>query len=181
MKKDFCLNPHWSHTKVSALIVILILFSGCTNTSTKATRAQTAPDLKNVTLNITDLAGRPARLVNGMFKGDHLIINVVREAAADLNQDGLIDGAIIIFENSGGSGNFRELCLLLNNGNHLIQADQAYIGDRIGITDLNINKNVITINYLDRNKNDPYSIAPYIKKKVCYRVKGGKLDKLNIK
>ena len=128
---------------------------------------------------MTDLAGKPAKLVNGVFEGDHLRMHVLREVTADLNQDGLIDGLVIIFIDSGGSGNFRELCLMLNNGNRLVQTDKAFIGDRIKILNLEVNGNIVAVDYMDRSDKDTYNIKPYIKKRVQYYVRGTKLEKLS--
>ncbi len=182
MIKSFTLNRIFSKTIAGSLILFIGLFCGCvSNTSTKENNAQEFPNLKDITLSITDLAGKSAKLKNGTFKGDHLLIHVLYEAVADFNNDGLIDGVIIIFENSGGSGNFRELCLMFNNGDKLVQADQAFIGDRIKITSLNIDGNIITIDYMDRGENDAYSIDPYIKKRVRYRVQEVQLKQLSVK
>jgi len=134
--------------------------------------------LRNSTLNIKDLGGKSAKLINGLFEGDHLYIQVLYEATADLNKDGLIDGVLIIYENFGGSGNSRELCLMLNKGTKIVQVDQKFLGDRIKIRNLKIKGNVITIDYLDRDENDSLSDSPYIKKRIRYQVQGTKLKKL---
>ncbi len=167
---------------ITGLFILLfgLLYSCENHTLSKENKIQEAPDLKNITLNITDLANKPAKLVNGTFNGDHLRIFVLREATADLNQDGLIDGVVIIFRDSGGSGNYRELCLILNNGKKLVHTDRAFIGDRIKITNLNINDNIITVDYMDRGEKDSMAAKPYIKKRIQYHVRGIKLEQLSV-
>jgi len=165
---------------LSAFFMISGFFSGCAcKESAEVDGGENSPDLQNIELDIRDLAGKPARLVNGVFEGDHLHIEVLQEETADLNQDGLIDGVVIIVENSGGSGNFREICLMLNNGNKLIHTDMVFIGDRIRVTNFQIDENIIMIDYIDRAENDAFSIDPYIGKRVYYRVQGKKLRRIN--
>ncbi len=166
---------------ISGLIICLSGFvSGCVNSaSEEEIKAQESPNLKDVMLNITDMTGKPAKLVNGLFKGDHLRIHVLREAAGDLNQDGLIDGTVVIFENSGGSGNFRKLCLMLNNGKELAHTDTVSIGDRVKITSLEINDNTITVDYMDRAPGEGMITEPHIKKRVSYHVRGIKLEQVS--
>ena len=164
-------------------LFLLSLVFGCHSDKQSAwqkeARAQKSPDLKNITLRMTtDMAGEPAKLVNGDYQGDHLSVHVLRTATADFNQDGLIDGAVIIWRNSGGSGNFREICLMSSNGKEMVQSDQVFIGDRIKIVNLNIDENIIMVDYMDRGEGDAFSINPYIKKKIQYRVRGNKLEQL---
>ena len=85
---------------------------------------------------MTDLADQPAKLAAGHYEGDHLSVHVLRSSTADFKRDGLIDGALVVWVNSGGSGNFRVLALILNDGGNLVQTDEAFLGDRIKITDL---------------------------------------------
>lgn len=161
------------------MLVLLGLVTACQvdkhGARPRGATAQESPDLRNITLKIKDLAGKPARLVNGAFQGDHLSIRVLRTATADLNRDGLIDGAVIVLVNSGGSGNFRTLCLLMNDGEKMVHTDGTSIGDRIRITDLNIDGGTITVDYMDRALKDSFAVEPYVKKRRQYRVRGMKL------
>jgi hypothetical protein len=143
------------------------------------TSSPSEPDLQNVTLKkIRDLEGKPAQLKNGSFKGDHLRVHLLKTATGDLNQDGAIDGVAVVLKDTGGSGNFRELCLLLSNGRELHHADTAFIGDRIKVTKLEIAERMVVVDYLDRAFGESYADAPHIQKRLTYRVRGGKLVKL---
>jgi len=137
------------------------------------------PNLRNVTLSkMKDLKDRPAKLKNGSFEGDHLSVRLLEAATADLNRDGAIDGVAVVVSNSGGSGNFRELCLLLGNGRKLRHVDTACIGDRIKVTKLEIAEGIVEVDYLDRATEESYAVAPHIQKRVRYHVRGGRLVKL---
>ena len=144
----------------------------------KAAVPQVSPDMRNLSLQMEDLAGKPVRLINGRFQGDHLSVSVLKTATADLDQDGLTDGVIIIFENSGGSGNFRTLCLLMNNGKKMVHTDEKFIGDRIRITSLKIDAGTIIVDYLDRSPDESFAVEPHIRKRVNYRVRGIKLERI---
>lgn len=48
----------------------------------------------------------------------------------DFNRDGLRDAAVVISEGEGGSGDFRALAFLINDGRHLIHRASHYLGDR---------------------------------------------------
>jgi hypothetical protein len=133
----------------------------------------------NFTYAEHDLSGNPAVLKNGLFKGDHLSVKVLLTATGKLNADETNDGVAICLVDGGGSGNFRELCLLLNNDNKGVHADTASIGDRIKVTALKITDGKVTVNYLDRGPKDAMATAPYLNKTVCFRVENDKLIKEN--
>ncbi len=165
----------WNQLSLIVTIIMTMSLLGCQST----TRTQAPlPDPQNITLAIEDLAGNPAKLKNGSFEGDHLTIQVLKSAVGDLNQDGLADAAIIILENTGGSGNFRDLCLLLNRDGSLVHVDSATLGDRIEITSLTLNGEIITVRYLDRKPTESFAVKSTVKKKVRYRVQEGKLEKI---
>jgi len=54
----------------------------------------------------------------------------------DFNRDGLKDTAVIIHESEGGSGNFRSLAFLINDGTRLVHKQYAYLGDRVIVNSL---------------------------------------------
>jgi hypothetical protein len=172
-------NRQIRRSTMTSLLLALGMIVGCQPQSATSVKTVPAPDLQNVTLQMHDLAGKTVKLVDGAFKGDHLEVQVLKTAIADFNEDGLMDGAILAWEDSGGSGTFRVLCLLLNNGNTMVNTDKVYIGDRIKITDLVIDQGTLTVHYLDRAIEDAYAIEPYLKRVVQYRVQGEKLKKIS--
>jgi len=158
---------------VGAIMVIMLLVGCQTAITTKS-----LPDPRNTTLTLNDLVGQPATLENGVFAGDHLTVQVLESAVGDLNQDGLSDAVIVILKNTGGSGNFRDLCLLLNVNGELEHTDSVTLGDRIKVTSLALNSEIITVQYLDRKPGDSLAMEPSVPKKVRYRVKENKLEKI---
>ena len=165
----------WNQINLIVTVIMTMSLLGCQ--STTMTQAP-LPDPQNVSLAIEDLAGNPAKLKNGSFEGDHLTVQILKSAVGDLNQDGLADMVITILENTGGSGNFRDLCLLLNRDGKLAHVDSVTLGDRIEITSLTLNGEIITVRYLDRKPTEPFAVKPTVQKKVRYRVQKGKLKKI---
>jgi len=78
------------------------------------------------------------KLVNGEYaepgmlyvKYDH------QYARGDFNHDGLQDAAVIITESGGGSGNFRQMAFLINDGEKLVHQSTEYLGDRVKINSI---------------------------------------------
>jgi len=140
---------------------------GCQSTSPNKTEAA---KLKNVTLNIKDLSGNPAVLVDGKYEEAHLFVQVLDTVVADFNYDGLPDGLLLIVENTGGTGSFYKLCLVFNNGIKMVQTDEFLVGDRIKVTNLDVDGNKLTLTYLDRKKNEPFSKKPHVKKTIQLKI-----------
>ena len=132
-------------------------------------------DLQNFEHREKDLAGKPAVIKNGVFSGDHLDIRVMLTAEGDLDGDGDLDGVVVCVIDGGGSGNFRELCLLINHQGKLTHTERAQLGDRIRVNALSITKGVVEVNYLDRKPDEAMAVAPTVAKRVRYVVKGGTL------
>lgn len=65
---------------------------------------------------------------NLYFEGHHVY--------GDFNRDGLKDAAVIISEGEGGSGDFRALAFLINDGHRLVHRASHYLGDRVIINSL---------------------------------------------
>lgn len=182
MKVTYNFNPIHSTLITCFFILVSFITTACQvdkqSIHQKVDKSQVSPDILNLSLRMKDLEGNPVKLINGAFQGNHLSIKVIQTATADLNRDGLLDCAIIIFENYGGSGNFRKLYLLINNGKEIIHTDEKFIGDRIKITNLNISKGTIIVEYLDRDIDESFAVVPHIKKSVKYYVNEMKLERL---
>ena len=135
-------------------------------------------DFNNFTHQEKDLAGVQAVVQNGSSTGDHLTIKVLMGAEGELNADAHSDAVAVCLLNGGGSGNFRELCLLLSDGKQLLHTDTAQLGDRIRMKSVAILDGVITVSYLDRRPDQSMAAPPTVEKRQRYRVKGRKLIKL---
>ena len=72
----------------------------------------------------------------------------------DFNQDGLKDAAVIIIQNEGGSGEFRSLAFLINDGTQLIHKQSVGLGDRVIINSLKERKGKVVIDMFAHKESD---------------------------
>jgi hypothetical protein len=123
----------------------------------------------------------PVKLVDGKlnFSDPANNLKVVGQlieppAFGDLNGDGLTDAVLIIAANTGGSGTFHELIVVLAQKG---QAADLLVGDRIQEKQLTIQDGKIILEYLRAGKNDPLC-CPSEHAKTTYQFQNGKLTVL---
>ena len=68
-------------------------------------------------------------------------------AFGDLNGDGKKDAAVIINENTGGTGQIRILAVVINQNGKPYNIASQKLGDRISINSININSEVVTVDF----------------------------------
>jgi hypothetical protein len=97
-------------------------------------------------------------------------------ASGDLNGDGADDVASIVTHDAGGSGTFYYLVAAFANAGRLQGLNAQYLGDRIKVTDVAVDSaGVITVEYLDRGPNEPFSAPPDIQAFKQFRAVDGRL------
>ena len=120
-------------------------------------------------------------LKNGVFEKDAAPGTPLKEkytilsnmsAVGDLNGDNVNDEAGILILNSGGSGVFAYLVAKIDNEG----TNGVFIGDRIEIKGISIDKGIITVVYMDRGINEPMATTPTISKTRNYIVVDGNLQ-----
>ncbi len=87
------------------------------------------------------------------------------ELVTDLNNDGRDDIVFLITHQPGGSGTFYYAVAALNTENGYTGSQGYFLGDRIApqTTELSQNprhKNVVVVNYADRNPGEPMTTQP---------------------
>lgn len=102
----------------------------------------------------------PVQLVNGEFSGVvdgvELTTRVRPEIAfGDLNGDGIDDAALLLSENTGGSGIFVSLIAVYSLGDQFQQAPAVMIDDRPIIDQVALENNLIKLAGLLHGPNDP--------------------------
>ncbi len=88
------------------------------------------------------------------------------EVNFDFNDDGRVDTAFILTQNTGGSGTFYYLVVSLNTTEGYVGSEAMFIGDRIAPQSTNIKDGLIVVNYADRNPGEPFSTAPSLGKSI---------------
>jgi heat shock protein HslJ len=108
--------------------------------------------------------GETVQLIDGRYEGEPFVEGgasrptvtfIDPHAFGDLDGDGVEDAAVLLAENSGGSGTFIYLAAVLNrNGNPQNTATQL-LGDRVQVNSLSIEDGEIVVDMLTHGPDDP--------------------------
>ncbi len=81
-------------------------------------------------------------------------------AFADLNTDGHQDAALILIHSPGGSGTFYYAVAAIWRDDGYRGSSALFIGDRIEPRSIEIERNQITVRFLDRTQGEAFSTPP---------------------
>lgn len=95
-------------------------------------------------------------------------------AFGDLNNDKKDDVAVIIFSNTGGSGSWIDLAVILNSNGEPTFIGSVSLGDRTRINSIIIDKGIITLDIVTHGPEDPMC-CPTLEKTVKYKLSEGRL------
>lgn len=95
-----------------------------------------------------------------------------RQAAGDLNGDGLLDVAAVVVQGGGGSGTFYHLTVVGHDGTPV---EAVFLGDRIAVQNVRIVAGKVAVDMLTRGAKDPMAVRPYIKETRLFEMKNGAL------
>ncbi|MGA9348656.1 MAG: META domain-containing protein [Anaerolineae bacterium] len=107
----------------------------------------------------------PVQLTDGQYEGEPFVPGGASRptvtfhpevyAFGDLNGDGVDDAAVILIENSGGSGNFLYLAAVINDGGAPVNVATQFVGDREQVQAIIIEDGEITLNMVAHGPDDP--------------------------
>lgn len=128
---------------------------------------------------LSPLMGVPVKLVDGKYSGEFngSPLNVSMEPGVefgDLNRDGVDDAALLLAEDSGGSGVFVSLVAVYSESGKFRQAAGVLINDRPIINALDVVDGVVKFEGFIHGPNDPM-VNPTQGVKQEYTILGGKL------
>jgi hypothetical protein len=183
---------------IAGLILIIILLVIYVFVSRKDTQENkfinidaSATSTKNTNfdpLNFSyDIEGEKIKLVDGNSVSDIVpgsaekleTTTFDKPAIGDLNRDGKNDSAVLLVQDSGGTGLFYYLVAIINDAGVIKNTNSIFIGDRIDPVSVLIKDGKIELNYIDRNKEDPMTAEPTVKIKKLFEVKGVNLVEVN--
>jgi Immunoglobulin-like domain of bacterial spore germination len=127
---------------------------------------------------------RTVKLVNGAYtegSGANLYSVKMLDTVAfgDMNDDGVVDAAILLVENGGGSGEFVSVINVLNTNGAPTQAGQALLGDRVQVRQMTITSGVLVLDMLVQGPNDPMCCPSQLESQT-YRMVGNALWLTNL-
>lgn len=96
----------------------------------------------------------------------------------DLNGDGRDDAALMLLQNSEGSGSFFYVAVALNTKAGAQGANVIFLGDRIAPQNIEIKDGQIIANYADRQAGEPMTTPPSIGVSAYFSIKDGVLQKI---
>lgn len=143
-------------------------------------QTQPAATPKDATYQIE---GNPVTLVNGLSEVEaapgSASKTVTRtfgnEATGDLNGDDKPDVALLLTQESGGSGTFFYLAAALQTGVGYVGSNAVFLGDRIAPQPTTIENGTIVVNYAERKPGEPFTAAPSVGVSKYLKIVDGKL------
>lgn len=92
----------------------------------------------------------------------------------DLNEDNKDDAAVIVYSSGGGSPEFRDLAVMINNAEEPFYLASVSLGDRVKINSIMIESGIIILNMVVHGPNDALC-CPTLNKTVKYELSGNRL------
>ncbi len=132
---------------------------------------QKASDVKNISYVI---GGETFNLINGLAEKEITpgsasknTVHVFGEPVyGDLDKDGDLDAAVLLVNDSGGSGVFYYAVLAINNDGVYRATETMFLGDRIAPQTVGIEEGRAVYNFAERRANEPMTEQPSIGKSV---------------
>jgi hypothetical protein len=144
------------------------------------------PDLTMDVLKNTEYQGiypEPVKLTDGKYEGEPfveggasrpMVTFVEPMALGDLDGDGVDDAAVLLVENSGGSGSFVYLAAILNRGGKPENIATQLLGDRVQVQSLTIESGKIVVEALTHSPDDAMC-CPTQESTQTYELQGNEL------
>jgi hypothetical protein len=140
--------------------------------------ATTAAELTEAILdNLTyqGLYTETIQLVNGRYEGEPFVAGGTSRptvtrlplvAFGDLNGDGVDDAAVLLVENSGGSGSFVFLAAVINQGGSPENVSTILLGDRVELQWLAISDGQIVAEIVTHSDSDPLCCPSLVRRNI---------------
>lgn len=155
---------------LGALLGVDYLLYRLIETESPATVAEkTVLDAKNATYTVE---GQEITLVNGRFENTQYFGN---EAKGDFNGDGIDDVALLLTQDSAGTGRFYYVAAVISSGSGFSGTNAIFLGDRIAPQTTEFINGEIIVNYADRNQGEPMTAEPSVGVSRDFEVLSGRL------
>jgi hypothetical protein len=137
-------------------------------------------DPRNATYEIE---GRPVTLVNGLSEVEAAPGSASKvttrvfgnEASGDLDGDGTADVALLLTQNSGGSGTFYYAVVARWTPAGFAGTNGVLLGDRIAPQTTQVQDGTVIVNYAERRPGEPFTIQPSVGVSKYLKIESGRL------
>ena len=143
---------------VAMVLATLAFAAGCGSPPEPLTEES----LKNAAYQ--GIYAEPVELTDGKYEGEPfveggssrpVVVFIEPYVFGDLDGDGVDDAAVLLVENSGGSGSFFYLAAVLNKDGNPENAATTLLGDRAQVEELAIESGRINVKILTHGPEDP--------------------------
>jgi hypothetical protein len=175
----------WFRCSAAAVLLLVVVMAiACSpagSTNAPATPPLTVEALKNA--QYQGIYDQPVTLTDGQYEGPPFVEGgasrptvtfIEPYALGDLDGDGAADAAVLLVENSGGSGSFVYLAAVLDRGGSPDNVATALLGDRLQPQSLAITKGRIDLQVIGFGPNDPLC-CPTQQEEQTYALQDGQL------
>lgn len=166
---------------VLVIIVLWYLYQNTTSTpvpvfdytNTDSSNNSEVIDPKNATFRFEDgdVALKNGKAVQDVAPGSAMKLETIltdTQAMGDINGDSKDDSVIVLVQSGAGTGVFFYLGAYVSGPLAYKGSNVAFVGDRISPQSISIQNGVITLNYLDRNADEPFDAEPTVSKSKTY-------------
>ena len=169
--------PKKGYTLAALLLVTLVLTAGCGSQAEPLTEES----LKNA--EYQGIYPEAVKLSDGQYEGEPFVEGAASRptvlftepfALGDLDGDGVDDAAVLLVEDSGGSGSFVYLAAVLNRDGQPENVATTLLGDRAQVEELSIDSGQIGVKMLTHGPEDPMC-CPSQESQETFTLEGGEL------
>lgn len=107
--------------------------------------------------------------------GEEIMLLEEQNAYGDINADGRDDTVLFLVRMGGGSGVFVHVGAYVSGPVNYNGTNTIFLGDRIAPQSASIANGVITVRYLDRQEDQPFSVEPTIPTSRVFVFENGEL------
>lgn len=171
------------------MVIPLIVFElvACTGLASTPTHSSIAEALPNLTYPIDGVASGKATLRDGIYEepaapGSAAMLKVslgTEQAFGDVNSDGWEDAAVTLTADTGGSGTFTYLALVINDKGIANALPAVLLGDRIRIKSLVTRLGGVDVVLLTRKADEPMSAEPSVETRLTFKLDSSHLVETN--
>jgi len=172
---------------IIAIIVIILVMAGywayqlmAEKSSIEVSEQKLVVDPRNATYLIGNeevalVNGRAEKEITSGSASKTVTQYFGNEVKADFNGDGREDIAVLLSQNSGGSGTFYYVVAVLSSEEGYRGTNAILLGDRIAPQTTEFRNEEIIVNYADRNPGEPMTASPSMGVSKYLKISEGKL------